>query len=74
MMLKEQELRKQHWERLGHDSIGNYRIVCLGCQTECFKKHPTAKYCSINCQEKHRYEKIKAARQQAPLENSASMK
>lgn len=57
----QQELRKLKWEREG-DSVGNYRIVCVNCQKEAFKRHPSAKFCGIDCQEKHRYEKIKGKR------------
>jgi hypothetical protein len=58
----QQELRKKKWEQVG-DTIGNYRIECSYCGKEAFKRHPTAKFCGIDCQEKHRYEKIKAVKQ-----------
>lgn len=61
-MTTQHEQRKKKWEECG-DSVGNYRIVCVYCNKEAFKRHPTAKYCGIDCQEKHRYEKIKAAKQ-----------
>ena len=59
--LTQHELRKRKWERDG-DTVGNYRIVCECCQKEAFKRHPSAKFCGIDCQEKSRYEKIKRAK------------
>ncbi len=60
-ILSQHELRKRKWEREG-DTVGNYRVVCAHCQKEAFKRHPTAKFCGIDCQEKHRYERLRDGR------------